>query len=272
MRKHLVSNELPRRTAFVIILPYIEQKNLEGKYDYVGIGVSVGWNEWIIENVAPGASYNPWFQQRLGFYQCPSDNRLPQYPNMRDYYGVVGGGPKGGPVEPVTTNNRGHTFDNGLFVQNRWRKFRDIADGSSNTFAIGESVHTSNWCSAITAAGGQCPGYGIPAIAGPDSWLGTDSCDGPNCAPSGPDYSVGRSHRSTMYPINYVLDWTKFSGCSGYSSCPENDPPFASFHSGGTHFVFIDGHVTFINDTINFATYQALGTIAGGEMIPGNAY
>ena len=106
---------------FVVILPYIKQKNLEGKYDYVGIGVSVGWNEWIIENVAPGASYNPWFQQRLGFYQCPSDDRLPQYPNMRDYYGVVGGGPKGGTKEPVTTNNRGDTFDNGLFVQNRWR-------------------------------------------------------------------------------------------------------------------------------------------------------
>ena len=197
---------------------------------------------------------------------------MQQFPNMRDYYGVVGGGPKGGPNEPVTTNSRGDTYDNGLFVQNRWRKFRDIRDGSSNTFAVGESVHTSNWCSAITAAGRQCPGYGIPAMAGPDSWLGTDSCDAPDCGPSGADYSIGRSHRSTKYPINYVLDWTKFSGCYGYSSCPENDPPFASFHSGGTHFVFIDGHVTFINDTINFTTYQALGTIAGGEMIPGNAY
>jgi prepilin-type processing-associated H-X9-DG protein len=191
---------------------------------------------------------------------------------MRDYYGVVGGGPLGGRKEPVTTNSRGDTFDNGFFVQNRWRKFRDVPDGSSNTFAVGESVHTSNWCTATTVAGGPCPGYGKPAIAGPDSWIGGDACDGPNCGPEGGNYSLGRTFRSTKYPINSVLDWTKFSGCAGYSYCPENDPPFTSFHSGGTHFVFIDGHVLFINETINFTVYQALGTIAGGETIPGNAY
>lgn len=34
---------------------------------------------------------------------------------------------------------------------------------------------------------------------------------------------------------------------------------------GGTQFVFVDGSVHFLNDTINFGTYQAMATIDGGE-------
>ena len=52
----------------------------------------------------------------------------------------------------------------------------------------------------------------------------------------------------------------------------DNDTPFGSYHPGGTHFEFADGHVDFINDKIDIKTYRALGTIAGGEIIPGNAY
>lgn len=40
---------------------------------------------------------------------------------------------------------------------------------------------------------------------------------------------------------------------------------FASNHSGGVQFVFGDGHVTFISDTISHDLYKALSTRAGGE-------
>lgn len=43
---------------------------------------------------------------------------------------------------------------------------------------------------------------------------------------------------------------------------------FASKHVGGAHFVFGDGHVTFVNETIDGGTYQALSTREGGETIP----
>jgi prepilin-type processing-associated H-X9-DG protein len=42
-----------------------------------------------------------------------------------------------------------------------------------------------------------------------------------------------------------------------------------SYHAGGVNVVFGDGSVRFITDNINFATWQALGTRAGGET-PGN--
>jgi prepilin-type N-terminal cleavage/methylation domain-containing protein/prepilin-type processing-associated H-X9-DG protein len=263
----------------VAILPYLEQFNLENRYDYnanpnttTGSVISTGWNEWIIEPPLIG-SYNAFFLQRLGVYQCPSDDRVAQYPNLRDYYGVVGG------KKLLQTNIRGDCFGDGFFVQNRWRKPRDVADGTSNTFAIGESVFPSIGCSAATAAGVGCLGYGNTTIGGgPDAWLGTDGCSGPDCGPLTADYSVGRTLRSTKYPINSPSPiWANFPGCNFSSStggnvCPANDPPFSSFHGNGTHFVFIDGHVGFLNDTINFAVYQALSTIASGEVIPGNAY
>jgi len=51
-----------------------------------------------------------------------------------------------------------------------------------------------------------------------------------------------------------------------------NDPhhhfdDFASFHPGGVHFLYGDGSVQRINNTIDLAVYQALCTIAGGEAV-----
>ena len=42
-----------------------------------------------------------------------------------------------------------------------------------------------------------------------------------------------------------------------------------SYHSGGVNVCFCDGSVRFITDNIDRATWQALGTRAGGE-IAGN--
>ena len=52
----------------------------------------------------------------------------------------------------------------------------------------------------------------------------------------------------------------------------ENDAPFGSFHPGGTHFVFVDGHVSFMTEMIDLNVYQALSTVAGDETTPGDAY
>lgn len=41
---------------------------------------------------------------------------------------------------------------------------------------------------------------------------------------------------------------------------------FRSDHAGGGHFLFADGAIHFIRDTIELAIYQALSTRAGGEV------
>jgi prepilin-type processing-associated H-X9-DG protein len=42
---------------------------------------------------------------------------------------------------------------------------------------------------------------------------------------------------------------------------------FRSVHAGGCHFVFCDGSVKFVRQSIPTAAYQALGSRAGGEVV-----
>jgi len=70
---------------------------------------------------------------------------------------------------------------------------------------------------------------------------------------------------STAIPLNYKLrppnvgDWT-------------HQYTFRSNHPGGANFLFADGSVKFVKDTINFNIYQALATRAQGEVVSSDAY
>ena len=43
---------------------------------------------------------------------------------------------------------------------------------------------------------------------------------------------------------------------------------FRSDHPGGGNFLFADGSVHFLTETIDMLTYQDLSTMAGGEIAP----
>ena len=231
---------------YFVILAYIEQNGLESKINY-----SIGYSNWL----ALQPQYTYW---RFPFLQCPGDYRVqdPQLSSLRDYFGCVGG------KTSVQVARFGQEFTDGMFTINQWRRFRDIKDGSANTFAIGESVHPALY--------GLGPGYGIAAQGGPAPWFGGCGCQhggtayNPCPISASIFWQTGRGYRSTWYAINTNL--------LPMADNMENVAPFGSYHPGGTHFEFVDGHVSFLNDTIDMKTYQALSTVAGGEMIPGNAY
>jgi prepilin-type processing-associated H-X9-DG protein len=219
-------------------LPYLELKNVESHYNYSGVW---GWKTFEQDTATA-----PYAKMRLPVYQCPSDGRSQEYPNQRGYFGVVGGRTL---AVHCSEMGGGDVFLDGLFAINKWRRIADVRDGTSNTLAVGESVHVSLY--------GLGPGYGIADQGGPVPWYYGAGC-WINCNPEHQS-GLGRSVRSTKHPIN----------CSilPMATDQDNDPPFGSYHPGGAPFAFADGHVGFLSETIRLSTYQALSTIAGDELI-----
>jgi prepilin-type N-terminal cleavage/methylation domain-containing protein/prepilin-type processing-associated H-X9-DG protein len=172
----------------------------------------------------------------VSVYQCPSVTSWPLRDNTfrirRDYFGVAGGAVSEG------KSSRGYYYGDGLITMNKWRQFGHVRDGLSNTMAIGESVHGSY--------------YDIPM---PWFWGGC-AMDARIHTFSGGRAQSGRAARSARHPLNSKIPVTV-----AYSS----DSPFGSDHPGGAQFVFADGHVRFIDNSIAMATYQALSTISAGD-------
>ena len=130
----------------------------------------------------------------------------------------------------------------GLFYRGSTVRIGDVTDGTSSTLAAGERSFLyadAAWVGSVT---------GAQLVPNPGSGL-TVQLD---------------------VAANYVLGHTgeSFNGPGG-----RNEPnSFYSNHVRGVNFVFADGHVQFISQTIDMNAYQFLSTYAGGEVIPGNAY
>jgi prepilin-type N-terminal cleavage/methylation domain-containing protein/prepilin-type processing-associated H-X9-DG protein len=221
-------------SMWAVLLPYIEQDNIANKYNF-----AIGWNS----GGNPALGNLP-----IVLYTCPSDGKWAQYPNRRNYYGVVGG------RTLYSHGWRGDVYTDGIFTINMPKALTQISDGTSNTLAVGESNHPSKW--------GLGPGYGVASIGGIPGWLSGSACLRPGCTINNESY--GRDLRDTKFPIN--------SSILPMADDTDNDAPYGSGHSGGANFAFADGHVAFLNQAIPMDVYRALSTYAGGEVIDNTAF
>ena len=82
----------------------------------------------------------------------------------------------------------------------------------------------------------------------------------------------------TTVPINYpssqscTLSGDGWGSSNWASRCAYTNTGFKSHHPGGANFVFADGSVHFLKQTIAMTTYCALGSRAGGEVISSDGY
>ncbi|NOY42299.1 MAG: DUF1559 domain-containing protein [Planctomycetes bacterium] len=229
----------------VTLMPYFEQGVIGGTFaDFHKAGF--GWNAWLQDPANATVKDSP-----VSTYLCPSAARWDDFPRRKDYFGVVGGALTD-PVD-LPRGQRGFVYHDGVMYANSFTRIGEITDGTSNTFAVGESVHAAPF--------GDGPGYvgsGGDDSGGPTPWwLGGGFGES---TPDHRDQSVGRVLRSTLNPINSnfpaPLD-PQFS----------NEVPFGSDHPGGAQFVYCDGHVAFIQDAIDINAYQWLSSRAGGELV-----
>jgi prepilin-type N-terminal cleavage/methylation domain-containing protein/prepilin-type processing-associated H-X9-DG protein len=218
------------------ILPYLEQQNT-----FVQFVADDGWNT-AFHTTTLGNGPMP-------MYTCPSNAKFKEFANRRDYFAVAGGNTR------LTLGWRGEIYFDGPFNINNQRKLVEVQDGTSSTLFVGESIHAQLW--------GDGPGYGVASQGGPVRW----SYGGAAVkTPAGIDnnrHAYGRDARNTRYPLNSTVALLPTN---------ENDSPFGSSHTGGAQFLFGDGHVGFLRNSIPLQTLKDLSTIAGQETIDSSQY
>jgi len=178
------------------------------------------------------------------------------------------------------------------FGSNLSRRFASFTDGLSNTL-LGSEVKTYtpayHDCGAVPPPGptgysaypdiptvlasvAAAPSSGCKLATAPAGMLGgghTHWCNG-NSFYDGFTTALPPNTKSPAGPS--ALD-------SDMSSEDEDDggPTYASvtsrsYHTGGVNALLADGSVHWIKNTIQFQTWRALGTVAGCEVVSGDAY
>jgi prepilin-type N-terminal cleavage/methylation domain-containing protein/prepilin-type processing-associated H-X9-DG protein len=241
-----------------ILLPFLEQENVYNQINFKQ-GVGLGSNAAIS-------------QHPLTIFQCPSDPfqmPVPVYDSTftnpilvvahSDYVGCngweecfmgAGGSP---PIGWGTDGLPGGLGASGVgtFYRNSHTRIANVIDGLSNTIFVGERSGNhapATWTGA--PAGGRCP-----------AWMATVPPTYPNAPPPGPAYD------NADFGEAFVLAHCNATHLPSADS-PIFDPDtFYSMHTPkGANFLFGDGSVHFLSSSINPAVYQALATIAGGEV------
>ncbi|MDR3638290.1 MAG: DUF1559 domain-containing protein [Isosphaeraceae bacterium] len=88
-------------------------------------------------------------------------------------------------------------------------------------------------------------------------------------------YRGGEYYRNLPMTANYSHTIPpNFAGndCGNYSTFAQSHAAARSYHPGGANGAFCDGSVHFFKNSINPATWLALGTRAGGEVVSADAY
>ena len=165
-----------------------------------------------------------------------------------------------------------------------------ITDGTSNTLAASEGYIGHLQARACYNSPASPPGMSPTSVPTPAMSVAAlttliNACSGSSRFGQAAGHTrwtnggVYYSGITTAVPPNTKIippgwgkpfDWVSIDENNGGPTYASLDA--TSYHPGGVNALFCDGSVKFIKDTTNGATWRALGTIAGGEVISGDAY
>jgi prepilin-type N-terminal cleavage/methylation domain-containing protein len=215
-------------SGFVLLLPYLEMQPL---YEQLNVENGGLWNRNVNDLAWYGdPAKNKGIKEIIRTMVCPSEEAKP----ISYVYQPIGAATasyafSNGTKGPSYSRLENRYENDGLFVFVKSRRAREIFDGLSNTFMLGEVVLSDTWESSNT-------------------------------------WSYTRAHadslRSTQNPLN------TWPGTGDMEE--QRNGAFGSFHPQGAVFTLADGHVQFITDDIELATYRALSTIDQGEIEGGS--
>ncbi len=211
-----------------MLLPYIDQANIYNAFDFD----LAAWQGNNFQHL----------QKPYNAFLCPSDplgNEIREEEffaaptwiiAQADYAAVIGDYVNSSGVGEVPAyGNVGCSLQvRGMIGRWGWSaRFRDVTDGLSNTFTLGECI----------GAMSIVQNWGV------------------------------QSFGTTSHPINFMNENLQTNLPTQLNPRWDESIGFRSYHVGGTHFLMGDGAVRFVGENIDGVTYRGLASRTGGEVI-----
>jgi len=269
-----------------LILPYVEQDN---KYALFDFNYDVNSDAAVDPSVPAKAKANQNARiQDVPIYLCPSDPSVKVYSTFGVAAGRISYHASGGGTSYIRDSNMAAA---GVFTtpftgatEMPGTSIAMISDGTSNT-ALFSEVMRSRDTDANTGSGirdnitvilnasafNYNDGRNVPMCYDGSNWTSSIKYVGHQYYRAVPS----NSHYTHTLPPNWnkkVPSGTQHYSCGAYSGDPGGTYPWnmhisaSSYHSGGVNVCFADGSVRFIRESIDFTTWYAMGTRAGGEV------
>jgi len=264
-------------SAFAQLLPQLEQGNIYNLINF-NSGPDTSANDQVVGTQPP-------------VFLCPSDSGMQSLAQDTIFVGITNYVMNTGTTFSVSTRNPSGNLVTGMFFENSKVRIADIADGTTNTVCLSEQVLSNpadpTGTGVVNASGtwnGITPSTGFALTTGNNnSSSGPELINYPGDCVGSNKLQLTRGNRllygapgHTMYnhirgPNDLQMD------CRGglphsvrnfyWWSRLSHNVASHSKHSGGVHSLFADGHVQFINSSVDLGTWQALGSRNSGEVI-----
>jgi len=253
----------------VYILPYIEQSAIYNQWQF---NTQSGYQNNNNQNVVGGKT--------IQIYRCPS-SPVPDFMAARggfqsangtlmnvSYTGIAGAVTPLPPVGASQVYNVGCcngsgslATDNGIFYSGSRVKLTDIADGSSNTWMVGEQSDHLRDAAGLPVTAGYTSGVGNSG--GLYGWT-MGAGIGVNQQPSA--WGDGRHFNCTS--VRYAINQRGFANtsASGTNNDVGTNYPLSSNHTGGINVALGDGSVRFFSISLSQFNIAAFCTRGNGDI------
>jgi prepilin-type N-terminal cleavage/methylation domain-containing protein/prepilin-type processing-associated H-X9-DG protein len=243
------------------ILPYVEQAAL---YQLVDLNASATTQPTVTG-------------QKIPIYVCPSElNDIPR-PGTTPRYPTTYGANEG--TWLVWDPNGGGASGNGAFPivpypNGKGYRLTDFPDGTSGTVGFAEVKAFGSYIRGSGTAPATPPANAAAVLALGGSFKQAVAHTGWT---EGQTFQTGLTFvlpPNTFVPYvspadsqTYDVDWVSALDGSSKTAISYAAMTSRSYHSGGVNIMLMDGSVRFVTNSIDQATWQALGTRNGGEAV-----